>query len=132
MADYELHHGKYNIIAVKSKAFAIRIVGCYNYLCNERKEYIISKQLMRSGTSIGANVRESFNAQSTADFCNKMNIALKEADETLYWLEILHETGTLEEKLFHSIYDDCVELVKLLTTIVKSNKEKGNKNSKEV
>lgn len=61
-----------------------------------------------------------------------MNIALKEADETLYWLEILHETGTLEEKLFHSIYDDCVELVKILTTIVKSNKEKGNKNSKEV
>lgn len=95
-----------------------------------KKEYILSKQLMRSGTSIGANVRESFNAQSTPDFISKISIALKEAEESLYWLEILHETGTLEEKLFDSIYNDCVELVKILTSIVKSSKEKEEKDSK--
>ena len=130
MSENNSYHRKYNIIADKSKTFAIRIVGCYKYLCDEKKEYILSKQLMRSGTSIGANVRESFNAQSTPDFISKISIALKEAEESLYWLEILHETGTLEEKLFDSIYNDCVELVKILTSIVKSSKEKEEKDSK--
>ena len=123
MRDYQPFYSKPNIIGDKSKAFAIRIVGCYKYLCDVQKEYIMSKQLMRSGTSIGANVRESFNAQSTPDFRNKINIALKEADESLYWLEILYETGTMEKKHFLSMYSDCAELVKILSSIVKSCKD---------
>ena len=95
-----------NLIAVLTKEFALRIIKLHSYLQDERKEYILSKQILRSGTSIGANVRESIYAQSRADFINKMNIALKESSETEYWLELLHESNYIEEKAFESIYDD--------------------------
>ncbi len=99
-----------NLIVDKTKQFAIRIVNLYKFLCDEKHEYVLSKQLLRSGTSIGANVREGIRGQSTSDFGMKMNIALKEASETEYWLEILHETGFLTEQQFSSIYADCVEV----------------------
>ena len=111
-----------NAIVDKSKAFALRIIRLYRHLCDEKKEYILSKQLLRSGTSIGANVKEAIRGQSKADFYAKMNISLKEASETEYWLELLHESGHIEEKPFVSIYEDCQELIKILVTITKSQK----------
>ena len=113
---------KENIIADKSKLFALRIIKLYRYLCDEKKEYILSKQLLRSGTSIGANIREALYGQSTADFYAKLTISLKEAAETGYWLELLHESGYLSDKSFESINSDCIELIKLLTAITKSLK----------
>lgn len=111
-----------NAIVDKSKAFALRIIRLYRHLCDEKKEYILSKQLLRSGTSIGANVKEAIRGQSKADFYAKMNISLKEASETEYWLELLHKSGYIEEKPFVSIYEDCQELIKILVTITKSQK----------
>ena len=96
---------------------------CYKYLSNTHNEYVLSKQLLRCGTSIGANTRESINAQSKMDFINKLNIALKEADETDYWLDLLHTTGYLDEKQYLSLEQDCVELIKLLTSIIKTSKQ---------
>ena len=87
----------------------------------------MSKQILRSGTSIGANVRESRRAQSTPDFINKLYIALKEADETSYWLELLHETGFITNEMFNSIYADCEEILKLLTSIIKTTQENAKK-----
>ncbi len=112
---------KNNIISDKSKAFAIRIVKLYKYLCDEKREFVMSKQILRSGTSIGANIREK-NAQSKADFISKMNIALKEADETAYWLELLVETEYINKNQFDNIYSDCNELIRILTSIIKSIK----------
>ncbi len=109
-----------NVIVVKSKAFAIRIVKLSRYLTTRKREYVMSRQLLRSGTSIGANVREAIRGQTQADFASKMNIALKEASETEFWLELLHETDYLTEKEFRSIYRDCGELNRILTAIVKS------------
>ena len=111
-----------NQIQIESKAFAIRIIKLYNYLNNEKHVYVLSKQLLRSGTSIGANVRESVNAQSRMDFVNKLNIALKEANETEYWLELLHESGYLNEDVFTSIYNDCGKIAATLTKIIKTTK----------
>lgn len=111
-----------NAIQIKSRNFAIRIIGCYKFLTEERHETIMSKQLLRCGTSIGANTRESKNAQSRQDFLSKLNIALKEADETEYWLDLLHETKYLDDDIFKSIQDDCAELIKLLTAIIKKLK----------
>ena len=116
-----------SIIQQKSRDFAIRIIGCYKYLTEERHEMVMSKQLLRCGTSIGANTRESKNAQSRMDFLNKLNIALKEADETEYWLDLLHETKYLDNKLFQSLQSDCKEIIAILVTIIKKLKE----NSKE-
>ena len=113
---------KDNVIVDKSKAFAVRIIKLYKFLCDEKKEYVLSKQILRSGTSIGANVKEAIRGQSKADFYAKMNIALKEASETEYWLELLHETGYLSEQQFQSIYPDCQELLKILTSITKTQK----------
>ena len=110
-----------NIVIDKSKQFAVRIVRLYQYLANEKKEYILSKQVLRSGTSIGANVREAHRGQSKRDFTAKMNIALKEAAETEYWLEILHETEYINDDAFTSIISDCSELNRLLISIVKSS-----------
>ena len=112
-----------NIIVLKSKAFAIRIVKLNKYLNNNKKEYVLSKQLLRSGTSIGANVKEATRGQSKADFYAKMNIALKEASETEYWLEILNETDYIDKDLFESIYSDCQELIKILMSITKTQKK---------
>ena len=111
-----------NQVLTDSKAFALRIIRLYNYLKEEKQVYVLSKQILRSGTSIGANIRESVNAQSRMDFINKLNIALKEANETEYWLELLHESDILEEKLFESIYDDCKKIVATLTKIIKTAK----------
>ena len=110
-----------NIIVKKSKKFAIRIINLYKYLVDDKKEFILSKQLIRSGTSIGANVHEAIRGISKPDFKNKMNIALKEASETEYWLDILYETGYLSKKEYDSIINDCVELNKILISIVRSS-----------
>ena len=111
-----------NIIVDKSKVFALRIIRLYQYLKNEKSEFVLSKQLLRSGTSIGANVKEAIRGQSRADFYAKLNISLKEASETEYWLELLHESEYIEEKAFNSIYADCQELIKLLVAITKTQK----------
>ena len=111
-----------NILVDKALSFAIRIVNCYNYLTEEKKEFTMSKQMFRSGTSIGANVREGRYAQSRADFINKMSIALKEANESAYWLEILHQTNYLDDALYRSIYDDSDKIIAVLTKIVKTTK----------
>lgn len=113
-----------NIIAGKSYAFAIRIVNLYKHLSNAKKEYVLSKQLLSSGTAIGALVKEAEHAQSKADFLNKMNIALKEANETEYWLMLLKDTGFLTEQEFGSMKEDCLSILKLLISIVKTTKQK--------
>lgn len=115
-----------NIILEKSKAYAIRIINLYKYLSEEKHEKILSKQLLRSGTSIGANCREASRAQSKADFISKMNIALKEADETAYWLELLNETDYINDKQFENIYNDNEELIKLLVSIIKTAKQNNS------
>lgn len=92
-----------NVILNKSKKFAIRIINLYKYLSVEKKEFVLSKQILRSGTSIGANVKEAINGQSTADFLSKMSIALKEAGETEYWLELLNETEYISDNQFNSM-----------------------------
>ena len=117
-------HSKESVTHTKSKLFAIRIIRFYKYLTEEKKEFIISKQLMRSGTSIGANIRESYFAQSQADFVHKLNIALKEADETAYWLELLVESNMIEEHMFNSLYTDVKEIIALLVASIKTAKEK--------
>lgn len=111
-----------NVIENKSFQFAIRIVRLYKFLCEEKKEYILSRQLLRAGTSIGANVTESQQAQSKPDFVSKINIALKEASETKYWIKLLGATEYLSENQTKSILDDCVEIEKILVTILKSAK----------
>ena len=110
-------------IQTKSFQFALRIVKLCNYLQNEKHEFIMAKQLLRCGTSVGANVAEAEHAQSRADFCSKLNIALKEAAETDYWLRLLHEAGYLNEGEFRSVYADCKEIEKILAAIVKTVKE---------
>ena len=111
-----------NVIVIKSKAFAIRIVNLYKYLRFDKKEYVISQQVLKSGTSIGANVHEAIRGQSTADFAAKMNISLKEASETEYWLELLRDTNYLSKEEAESILFDCVELIKILVSITKTVK----------
>lgn len=115
-----------NLILDKSKAFAIRIINLYKHLNEEKRGYILSKQLLRSGTSIGANCREAARGQSKADFVAKMNIALKEADETAYWLELLYATDFVTQVQFQSIYNDAEELIKLLVSIIKTTKQNNS------
>ena len=111
-----------NIVADKSYAFAIRIVNLYKYLINEKKEFVLAKQLLRSGTAIGALIREAEHAQSKSDFLNKMNVALKEANETNYWPMLLKDTNYLSEPEFNSLISDCSTILKLLISIVKTTK----------
>ena len=111
-----------NVIEQKSKGFALRVIKLYQWLTDTKHEFVLSKQVLRSGTSIGANVKEGVRAQSTSDFIAKLSIALKEAEETEYWLELLHESGYIEEQSFTSIYEDNKELLKLLITIIKTTK----------
>ena len=113
---------KNNKIAQITKEFALRIIKLSNYLCEEKNEFILSKQILRSGTSIGANIRESIYAQSKADFISKLSIALKESSETEYWLELLHESGYLFDKEFESIYDDNSKISATLINIIKKSK----------
>ena len=110
-------------IEQKSFRFAIRIVKLYKYLRKEKKEFVLSKQLLRSGTSIGANAAESQQAQSRADFVAKLNISLKEAAETDYWLRLLHATDYLSDEEYLSVHNDCRELEKMLTAIIKTTKQ---------
>lgn len=110
-----------NVYEITSE-FAIRIVKLYKFLTDEKHEYIMSKQLFRSGTSIGANTFEGKNAQSRADFCNKMNIALKEATESGFWIDLLHKTDYMDDVLFESFYKDWNRIMGVLTKIVKATK----------
>ena len=114
---------KESILKIKSYKFAIRIVKLYQFLSGEKKEFVLSKQILRSGTAIGALIREAEFAQSKADFTNKMNVALKEVNETSYWLEILKDTDYLNEKIFQSLHSDCEELIKMLVSSVKTSKK---------
>ncbi len=107
-----------------SKQFAIRIVKLYNHLCTTKKEYVLSKQLLRSGTSIGANLAEAECAISKKDFIAKFYIAHKECAETLYWLELLHETEYLSKGEYESIVEDCIELRRMLTAATKTLENK--------
>ena len=116
-----------NIIETKSFTFAVRIVNLYKMLTNDRKEYVLSKQLLRSGTSIGANVSEAERGQTKPDFYAKMCIALKEANETHYWLRLLYETEYLTKKEFDSMENDIKELISILISICKTQ----NKNNKK-
>lgn len=120
---YDIKTDEENVIVVKSKAFALRIIKLYKYLVDEEKEYVLSKQILRAGTSIGANVKEGIRGQSKPDFYAKLNISLKEASETEYWLELLHESDYLPENDFQSIYNDCKEIIKILTAITKTQKK---------
>lgn len=110
------------ILEEKTYAFALRIIKAYNFLTS-KNEYVLSKQLLRAGTSIGANSREATYAQSKMDFINKLSIALKEANETIYWLELLHDSDFIDDKSFNSIHDDGLEILKLLISIIKTSKE---------
>lgn len=112
-----------NIILEKSYAFAIRIVRLYQHLSDEKREFILSKQVLRSGTSIGANVEEAIGGVSKKDFKNKIGIAYKEARETNYWLRLLHDTDYIDTKSFESINHDCIEIIKILYSIIKSSSD---------
>ncbi|HCA54933.1 MAG TPA: four helix bundle protein [Ruminococcaceae bacterium] len=114
---------------IKSKKFAVRIVNLYRYLSAEKKEYVLSKQILRSGTSIGANIAESEYAQSRKDFLSKLYIALKECAETLYWLDLLYETEYLSEKEYQSLRNDCEELRRMLSSATKTISEGKTPNS---
>lgn len=115
---------KESVLRTKSKNFAIQIVYLYKYLCDEKREYTMSRQLLRSGTSIGANIMEAQFAQSLPDFVSKMSIALKEANETQYWLELLMETGYLDELQSEELAHNCSELIKMLHATVKTSKQR--------
>ena len=112
-----------NVILKKSFDFAVRIVNLYKYLCGDKGEFVLSKQLLKSGTSVGANVREAVQAQSRADFLAKMSIALKEICETEYWLELLNKTEYLTSEQCGSIITDCKEIAKITASIVKKVKQ---------
>lgn len=121
---------KENLILDKSKAFALRIIKLYNYLKKEKREFVISKQIARSGMSIGANAKEASLAQSKPSFFAKMNISLAECGETEYWLELLYESGYIEKEAFDSLNRDNKELLKMLTSIIKSARESLKKSKK--
>ena len=110
---------KENIITKKAFAFSVRIVKLYKYLTAQKKEYIIYRQVCKSGTSIGANIAEAQRAQSSADFVAKLKVALKEASETQYWLRLLCETEYISNQAFQSLHNDLVEILKILTAICK-------------
>lgn len=118
---------KEDILAIKSKSFAIKIVNLYKKLSNENKEYILSKQLLRSGTSIGANIREAGFAQSQGDFISKLSIALKETNESLYWIEILHDTEFIDGLTSKELHCEAMEILRILQASIitaKSNKDR--------
>jgi len=114
---------KKSIIKDKSFAFAVRVIRLFQYLTETKKEYVLSKQLLRSGTAIGALVREAQNAESTKDFIHKLGIAQKECDETIYWLELLKETEYMNDKEFESINNEANELLKMLRSAIITSKK---------
>jgi len=114
---------KESVLKDKSFRFAVRIVNLYRYLCETKKEYVLSKQVLRSGTSVGAMVREAEHSESKADFVHKLAIAQKESNETLYWLELLHETKFISTKEYDSINTDAIEIIKMITASIKTAKK---------
>ena len=118
---------KQNIVKDKSFAFAIRIVKMYKHLNEKKREFVMSKQLLRSGTSVGALVREAEHAESTADFIHKLAISQKEINESIYWIELLQATDYITVKQLTSINDDAVELIKIITSIIKTTKASPRK-----
>jgi len=123
-------NGNDNVIKVKTFKFAVRIVKLYQYLRIEKKEYVLSKQILRSGTSVGANVEEAGGGISRLDFSHKISISYKEAKETHYWLRLLKESDYLEKRLFDSLISDCEEICKILYSILKTTRL--NKNSDQL
>ena len=123
-------NGTKNVLKDKSFAFAIRILKLYKYLIEEKKEYVLSKQLLRSGTAVGALIREAQNAESKADFIHKLAIAQKECDETIYWLELLHHSTFINVDEFTSINSDASEILKIIKSSILTTKERYSKNSK--
>ena len=111
-----------SILKNKSYSFAVRIVNLFKFLQSDKKEFILSKQLMRSGTSVGAMVREAEFAESKADFIHKLAIAQKECNESIYWLELLCETKYIEEREFNSMNTDAIEIIKIITSSIKTAK----------
>ena len=114
---------KENIIKTKSFLFSVKVVTLYKYLSSEKKEFVMSRQLLRSGTAIGALVREAEHAESRADFIHKMSIGLKEANETEYWIDLLSATDYLEHDQFHIFKKDIKEILKILVSIIKTSKQ---------
>lgn len=115
---------KENVLKNKSLLFAIRIVNLYKFLNTEHKEFVLSKQVLRSGTSVGAMIREAEFGQSKLDFIHKLSIAQKEINETLYWLELLNKTDYLKNDSYESINNDAIEIIKLITSSIKTSKSK--------
>jgi four helix bundle protein len=113
-----MEHEKGNVVCDKSYAFALRVIKLYKFLTTEQKEFVLSKQLLRSGASIGANVEEAIAASSKADFIHKLNIAAKEARETSYWLRLLKDSQYIPDKAFDSIHGDCIEVRKIISKIL--------------
>jgi four helix bundle protein len=116
---------KENVLRQKSYAFALRIVKLYKHLCEQSKEYVLSKQILRAGTSIGANVAEANQAQSKSDFVHKLSISLKEAVETEYWLHLLNDADYLTDSQAESLLEDCKELIRILTSSIKTAKRRN-------
>ena len=119
-----------NIVLEKSTAFALRIIKMYQYISAQKHEYVLSKQALRSGTSIGANISESIRAQSRADFFSKLSIALKEAEETHYWLTLLVQGNYITEESFQSMDNDCDEIIRLLVAITKTQNQETDEKMK--
>ena len=120
---------KENAVKRKSYEFAVRIVNTYKHLCSKKKEFVLSKQLLKCGTSVGANVSEAIGGYSKADFTNKIQISYKETLETAYWLELLYETGYLNKSGFESLSRDCDELSKILYSIIRTSKNLRKQNN---
>ncbi|MCK5822463.1 MAG: four helix bundle protein [Bacteroidales bacterium] len=118
-----------NVVKTKSYDFALRIIKLYQYIVSEKKEYTLSKQILRSGTSIGANVEEAIGGQSKKDFVAKLSISYKEARETHYWLRLLTDIGYISNELSSSLINDCEELLKIIGSIIKTVKISNNHNS---
>jgi len=112
-----------SIVEEKSYKFALRIIKLYRHLAEEKKEYVLSKQILRCGSSIGANVKEALQGESKNDFIHKLSISLKEASETEYWLNLLHDSHYITTKSFESITNECIELIKLTTSIIKTSRK---------
>jgi len=118
-----MEQGNSNVVFLKSKQFALRIIKLYAYLREQKGEYVMSKQILRCGTSIGANIAEAECGISKNDFLAKYYISFKECSETKYWLELLHESDYISDRDFESIYEDCLELLKLLSKITKTTRD---------
>ena len=111
-----------SIVEEKSYKFALRIIKLFKYLRENKIDYVLCKQILRSGTSIGANIKESSQAESTSDFIHKLSVALKETSETEYWISLLYDTELIDKRSYNSIINDCKEILKLLTSIIKTSR----------